>query len=128
MNKKEFLKQYLKYEGLKKDYLNKILRLKTNCEKVTSSLGGVGGKSESLKDDAYADLILEKEKVQKEIEKINKLQQSIEVAVFGLSDGLERRVLELRYFEGYSWVKISLKMSFSRSKVFEIHNQALANL
>ena len=128
MNKKDFLKQYLSSEYLKKDLKDEILKLDSQTKKVTANYSIIQGGCNSLKDDAYVDLILKKEKYQNEILKIQKLQQSIESAVFGLSDGNEKRILILRYFKGLPWVQISTKLNMSERNLRRIHNNSLGKI
>lgn len=40
----------------------------------------------------------------------------------------QRRLMRMRYINGYRWVKISQKMCYSRSETFRIHRKALDNL
>ena len=116
MEVKDFLKQYLKFEGLKKDYINEISAITLQCQKLTSS------------DDEYVLAMMEKEKIKTEIEKILTLQQSIEGAVFALSDGVERRVMSLRYLQGFSYIKISVEMSMCQSSIYSIHARAIKKM
>lgn len=40
----------------------------------------------------------------------------------------QRRLLRMRYVQGWRWEKIAQKMCYSRSEVFRIHGRALDNL
>lgn len=53
--------------------------------------------------------------------------QRIEAAIASL-DPTERDILRLRYIAGESWTKISRAVHYSRSRTFDIHNEALRKL
>lgn len=64
-------------------------------------------------------------------EKILELTQELivlEKAVETLEDPLERAVMRYRYFEGYSWEKISAEMHYSPPQLYRYHGYALLKL
>ena len=52
----------------------------------------------------------------------------IESAVNTLTDPTEQLLIRLRYFEGYSWTKVSFSLHYSKSSLQRIHAQALEHL
>lgn len=54
-----------------------------------------------------------------------KIQREIYASLRSMKDGAHRRVLELRYVDGYTFEKIAVLMEFSYQWVCELHGRAL---
>jgi len=54
-----------------------------------------------------------------------KIQREIYASLRSVKDGVHRRVLELRYVDGYTFEKIAVLMEFSYQWVCELHGRAL---
>lgn len=64
-----------------------------------------------------------KKKLECEIKK-----SEIVAAIHRIGNTEEEEVLELRYIQGKSWEHICAKMNYGRTKVFEIHKEALKKI
>lgn len=54
-----------------------------------------------------------------------RIQREIYTAIKAVGDGTLRRVLELRYVDGYTWEKIAVAIDRSYQWVCELHGRAL---
>jgi len=54
-----------------------------------------------------------------------RIQREIYASLRSMKDGTHRRVLELRYVDGYTFEKIAVLMEFSYQWVCELHGRAL---
>jgi hypothetical protein len=52
----------------------------------------------------------------------------VEVEIEKLQDSYQRRVLRMRYLQGYSWSLIQTLVQYSERSVFDIHKRGMENL
>lgn len=95
----------------KQEYLKSYRALDRRSKEITGYIEAHGqqGQEEILK-----------KKLQCEIRK-----SEIIAAIHRIGITEEEEVLELRYIQGKSWEYISAKMNYGRTKVFELHKEAL---
>lgn len=68
------------------------------------------------------------ERIQTEIETLFSLQNEVRRAIDGVGDQTLRKILEYRYLNGWSLLKISRKMNMSYDWVRHLHGVALMNV
>ena len=66
--------------------------------------------------------------IKDKLQKIEELRLQIEYIVNSIEDSVYRRLMSLRYIEGYKWEEICVKMNFSWAHTHRIHSNALNKL
>lgn len=134
----EKLKNYLNgawYWKHKKDYYaEKVLRLRSKAEKVTTTYSDAptfGGFEDHRQ--AVMDEMMEKEKkYKKALEMCNKKLDEIRMLINGLEGYKywyqDRIVLEMRYLHFENWQDIALKLNYEERQIYRIHGRALLHL
>ena len=56
------------------------------------------------------------------------VRSRIELAIEDLDDSNQRRILRLRYFDGYNWETIACKINYSWRQTHYLHSAALENI
>ena len=67
------------------------------------------------------------EKLREEIDCLNKKRDFVDELLKRLNK-TEREIIELRYFQEYSWVTVALEKGFSRPQCFNIRNAAMKKM
>lgn len=66
--------------------------------------------------------------VDERLAKLEQLRTEIENSIGRIEDSLQRRVLYLRYIDGYSWEHIAVKINYAWAQTHRIHSDALRNI
>lgn len=130
MTKKELLQyRYLlieikELENKIKNYEGKIVTDKVQSSQREFPYTQYELKIQGVEDSLYIKKL--REKLFYRIEKCKKLKVDIENFINNIEDSRTRLVFQLRYVEGWSWLKISLKLgSHDESYSRKIHNRFL---
>ena len=130
MTKKELLQyRYLlieikELENKIKNYEGKIVTNKVKSSQREFPYTQYELKIQGVEDSLYIKKL--REKLFYRIEKCKKLKVDIENFINNIEDSRTRLVFQLRYVEGWSWLKISLKLgSHDESYSRKIHNRFL---
>lgn len=130
MTKKELLQyRYLlieikELENKIKNYEGKIVTDKVQSSQREFPYTQYELKIQGVEDSLYIKKL--REKLFCRIEKCKKLKVDIENFINNIEDSRTRLVFQLRYVEGWSWLKISLKLgSHDESYSRKIHNRFL---
>lgn len=130
MTKKELLQyRYLlieikELENKIKNYEGKIVTDKVQSSQREFPYTQYELKIQGVEDSLYIKKL--REKLFYRIEKCKKLKVDIENFINNIEDSRTRLVFQLRYIEGWSWLKISLKLgSHDESYSRKIHNRFL---
>ena len=67
-------------------------------------------------------------KINVTIKKLRKAKLQIEQVVFDLTDGVESRLIQMRYIEFRSWQDIADELGYSRMQICRIHGKALSHI
>ena len=54
--------------------------------------------------------------------------RKIETAISSLENINQRRVLSLRYLDGFSYFEISERMNYSEERIYQLHREAIKKL
>ena len=141
--RKERLWQYIFMQGELRDLQENLSRLENNCYLPAPKVSDGSKKSPGASDrmaNATIRYLAYKEKVEPDIERIKAEMAKLEQAVSALPDGLERRVMRLRYLtadEGsrqhIKWPAIAIRIygdddQAQLQAVHRIHGNALLNI
>jgi DNA-directed RNA polymerase specialized sigma24 family protein len=121
------LKRWRALELNKISSAESVARLESEMERMTSRYtASTGG--------AYAD----SSKIPGQLARLEELRDKhaalvveSETFLIEISDWLkiltaeERQLIELRYHSGWSWLRISMKMNYSKATLFRIHERAI---
>ena len=131
MKIKELLNSHHEINNLIDMKLEQIAELRSLAAKVT-----VSPFSESHSQGTYTDRVgrttariidLENE-INEEINKLVDIKIQIRELIAGLSDRIQRAILERHYILNEPWEEISEKVGYSRRHITRLHNQALETL
>ena len=128
------LKHYLnsaKYWSDKKDYLsNKIERLRSRAEKITTSYSDVPtfGSYEDHRQAVIADMVDTEQKYKEAVKESKNRLQEIEFFISCLENYNERSALERHYIYFENWQDVALQLHFTERHIHNIHGDALMHL
>lgn len=134
-----------KENEVKKEYLCQYIRAKKRIDNLKNQLLSLqeveqSAKSQQLSDmpkgschnGDLSDLMVRVEqlrgKIRNEIKESIKTRTMIEESIFELQNEDEVNVLRMRYIEAMEWKEIEVKLDFSRTKIYNIHGNALKNI
>lgn len=127
MTPKEYLSQYY---WLKKDIESKreeIKQLETLAEYVSPNpeAGGGGGAADKV-GNLVTKIVDEKDKLNRQIEELIAKRDEVKSVIRDVSDPVFRRLLTLRYINGYTFERIAIEMFYTYKWVCVLHGRALA--
>lgn len=127
MTAREYLRQA---RTLKREMEEDRERLARLWSRLTSPGGqradgmprGGGGPDREAMLAQYADM-----KAAAEARNAGRLREIAEItrAIEAVEDGRKRRVLKLRYLDGYGWRRVARTMHYSEEHVYRLHREAL---
>lgn len=134
----ERLKKYLKsawYWERKKDYYSdKILRLRSKAEKITTTYSDAPtfGGFEDHRQAVIAEMVDTERKYENAVRECNVKLAELRFFIDRLEeykDGYQEcLVLEMRYLCYENWQDIALKLNYSEPMIYKIHGRALLHL
>lgn len=131
----EKLKHYLKgarHWRKEADFLSdKILMLRSECEKMTATLSDMPPIHDGYTDhrqQKYDEMVDRQREYQEKVKKCNERLQEIQLFIDNLYKYEEREVCELFYIYMYDWQTVAFKMHYSKRRIEQIHGDALMNL
>ncbi len=141
--RKKRLQQYIYIKGEYEDYVEELARLENN--QYIPAMGESSGFSKSSgascrMENAIMRYTARKESIQGEMNRLQAEMESIETAIFSLSDVLERRVLRLRYVVGadegrkhMKWADVASRIygnadDTQMQAIFRVHGHALQDI
>lgn len=128
--KKMFLGRYLEVVEEEKEIQEEITYWESKAEKITaawSDVPGGGDRGDKVQTGAIKLAELRDMLNEKRLELL-KIRVAIEMAINGVEDGTQRRLLRLRYIKGLTWEKISVEMNYSYVHTCRIHGYALQKI
>lgn len=130
----EALKHYLKgawYWQKKRDYLSdKILRLRSQAEKMTTTFSDVpaSGGYEDHRQEIVAEMMDTRKKYESAVQEYKKKLTELQFFVATLDDYQECLVMEMRYLHFENWQDIAYKLNYEERQIYRIHGKALLHL
>lgn len=129
--KKSYLRKAYKIDQQIESHTRELEILRMTIGSIGTNYGGVGGggnKTEApdVKKMGYA-IDLEN-LIKQEIYEMTQRWKTIHQLIEAISDTDERLVIRYRYIEGNSWDIIASKMSYSRSRIFELHDKGINHI
>ena len=128
------LKHYLKsawYWKNKRDYYSeKILRLRSQAEKITTTFSDVPtfGSFADHRQAVIAEMVDTQKKYETAVQECKKKLAEIRLLINSLEDYQESLVLEMRYLCFENWQDIALKLNYEERQIYRIHGRALLHL
>lgn len=130
----EALKKYLKsawYWQNKKDFLlEKIKRLRSQAEKMTTSFQDVPviGGFDDHRQAVIVEIIDTQHQYERAVHECKKRLAELRYFISLLEDYQEMLVLEMRYLHYENWQDIAYKLNYSEQMIYKIHGRALLHL
>ena len=130
----ETLKHYLKgawYWQKKRDYLSdKILRLRSQAEKITTTLSDVpaSGGYEDHRQEVIAEMMDTRKKYESSVQEYKKKITELQFFLAMLDDYQECLIMEMRYLYFENWQDIAYKLNYEERQIYRIHGRALLHL
>lgn len=112
------------------DETERMYRLESQIERITTAMkiagGGGSGASDKMAED-IATLLDMRDALWDAIINRKEKIDNIRIMIAGLPDE-QRRILELRYFDGLTWNTIAKRTNYDRRHCFRLHRLALVKL
>lgn len=124
-----YLSRALKLDGEIDCKLEQIAQLKsrmTRCTQVLSGMPGSGLPSDWT--DTFARMVDMESELKVDIDRLIDMKREIKSAIDTVENMTYRQLLELRYLCGWSWRKIAEKMHYERTRIWELHREALEDV
>lgn len=135
MTAKEFLTQAYRIEDRITSLKNQLLTLECGMSSPNyNNIGGHGSDIKSITEQKGMKALELREKIRKEVERLERVQLDIYNAIEALDNVNEQLVLRYRYIElthdgkQPSWEIIAYKMHYSVMQVARLHGKALEHL
>lgn len=131
MTPKEYLQQYQNANDAINAKLDQIHRLRELATKTTQVMtpDPVHGSGDQDKVSAIVAKIVDMEaEVDREIDQLQEVKRSVEKLIAAVPDAAQRKVLTLRYINGWTWERIAVKIDRSYQWVCELHGRALQKI
>ena len=128
--KKEFLQRYRAAEREEERLGREIGRWFSRAEQMTAGYGPApvgGGDSRSL-ERAMEHIDELTRELTRRRDELTALRRQTGAAIDALPDPRLRELLRLRYIEGLTWERISVRMNYSYMQVCRLHGKALSEL
>lgn len=127
--KKQVLMKYQTADKRINDLIEEKERLKAMLERTTPTYSLTsGGNNNDKLSNGVAKLIELENEINAEIEALYKSRLQIAAAMDKLPDENAKRVLYLRYIQGYRWERVALEMNYDTRWVYRLHGKALYQL
>ena len=125
---KRVLKDYRQLDKRISEMNERIGSLMDRATRATASMeaervSGTGARS-NVETAVVTKLQLE-EQLDAMIDDLNERRRMIQDAIHAMADEREKRLLELRYIDGRSWVSVTMRMEISEAYSYVIHESAL---
>lgn len=125
--KKDELRRYRDAVERAHELEDRIARVMARAEKTTAAYSGMpgGGGIDHSMECVVAQYEAMLDDLSGQLSVCNRLMKSTQTAIDGLDDGHMRRLMALRYLDGYKWETIADLMGFDLRWVFRLHGRAL---
>jgi len=131
MTAKEYLSQVWRVDRMVGAKLEQVKTLHSLAEKAAATISKTP-RSPSPNIHRMEDIIVKivdlETEINGDIERLVDLRRDIVTAIKGTVDTDHQVLLELRYLAFMSWGEIAREMRYSKSRIFEIHRDALDNI
>lgn len=124
---KRLLYNYRDACGRISDKRERLARLRELATRSTSSMEAVrtsGSGSRSRVEDAMVSYIDLEEQIKDEIQRLKNERYRIQETINHMEDEREKRLLELRYIDGWSWVRVCTRLEISETWSRMLHRSA----
>lgn len=128
MTTKEYLMQYINAKKRLKAISEEMILIRSEAMKITPVISDMPSGSSHINDKigrAIEQLDICAEKLSKEAEIMNQSMGNVKAAIYSVQDKTLRRLLELRYINGYTWEQIAVEMNYSYVHICRLHGAAL---
>jgi DNA-directed RNA polymerase specialized sigma24 family protein len=127
---KKFLFQVYDYSNRIDEAIERIERIKSKAERVTTVLSDMphGERDPHSMERTIAQYIDLADELEDEMKQYTKVSKAVSDAIETLTDDYEKRVLRLRYLNFYEWAQIAEKMGYEVRSATRLHGEALQKL
>ena len=131
MSKQEYLNQILKLDGIinaKREYCYELLEMATRTSSFVSTEFSSGVKTSKI-ENAVTKLVDLSNEIDADIENLVKMKRKAIKIIDSVENYDYRRLLTLRYVNGWKWERIALAMNYSYVHVTGyLHKKALQEI
>ena len=131
MTPKEYLQQYrdaVRRAAAAQDHLDELRSMATRITPNYSSEGGGTHQTGDKLGAAVARIIDAESRVSDEIEMLEATEREVIKTINGVQDGTLSKLLYERYINGKKWREIEAVVHWSRFKVYQLHEDGLAQV
>lgn len=131
MTAKEYLSQAWKIDKMVNAKLSQVTSLRGLAEKASATLSDMppsGERNTCRMEDIIIKIVDLEREINADIDRLIDMKRDIMAAIKGLDNEEHRIVLELRYLCFMPWEAIIDEMRYSRTHVFDFHQDALSAL
>lgn len=127
--KKQYLQQYRNLDDSVTELFEEIKRLRTIGEKIAPA-SSLSKENAAQKGETAAAVQISRleEKMNREIERLVALGESIQKSIDQVPDVTLRLLLKYKYIHGMTWEEVSEKMGYTYRWVLRLHKKALREL
>lgn len=125
---KRVLKDYRQLDKRISEMNERIGSLMDRATRATASMEAErvsGTSARSNVETAVVTKLQLEEQLDAMIDDLNERRRMIQDAIHAMADEREKRLLELRYIDGRSWVSVTMRMEISEAYSYVIHESAL---
>lgn len=131
INIKQYLKQYRSGLQELQEITERIVRVRSQAERVTAALTGQPGAPHGTMtgDNLQRCIDMLDELERRYVDRLRKtirMLTSIEDGIDALPDERYRKVLRMRYIDGLGWEEIAERVGYTKRQIINIHGAALA--
>lgn len=130
-DKIKHLKRYIILDKEISRKLEEVTRWRAKLTKITtvpSTQPKGGGSIYGKTEDIITKIVDLEAEMNREIDQLLELKQSIENIIAAVEDDRERMLLKYRYLDGKTFEWIAGEMNYSWRQIHRLHNQSLMNL
>lgn len=114
-------------------YVNELNELRliaysTPIASYKEAIGSAPGTNQSKTENFVLRITEYEEKIKETMQKYVEEKEKIASAIDSLQDLTERAILRMRYINGLTFKEISQNINYTRSRTYEIHDEALRKI
>ena len=125
--KKAYLMRYLYAKCRFQDLSDEMIRIRSDAERITPMITDMpgGARVSDRIANAVERLTACADELEQEAENMRQAMQEIYAVIRKVPDDTMRRLLLLRYIDGYTWEQVAVMMNYSYRNICYLHGKAL---